>query len=271
MRAEPPSWRKETAAALRGFAAPCGICLAGRAVLPAIAAERARFPPWDAVLTVWWPCFGGLLIAAAAFRGMRILAVAFDPESGFAEGVRQGIAPIDPFYPLSVGRNEFDAQGAGDTSATWPGLATPSSQASPRNQGMEQPGSTTVTPRRKKSSEPGLRARFRIALQEERAEDALALRAKLAKKMSAANLAKLDERLGQWLTRRFQKGLREGRATELLPALEAAATAFAGHERFAYFQAILPTVRQAAEMKAAALADDDDENPPPHAVNGHVK
>ncbi len=205
-----------------------------------------------------WCFFGGAISAAAGIGLLDRTSAAFAWAANAVFGT--GLAAWALYRGFGLAARWIDAPVA--AAAIPPRVVEPFAAAAPPRE---------AKPRRKKSG-PGLRTELRLAMQEGRARDALELRTRLARKLPGERLAKLDERLGGWLTKHFQRGLREGRAAELLPALESAAAAFAGHARFGYFAEILPTVRQAAELKAAAMADLDDDPPlPPVETNGHRK
>ncbi|HVJ83745.1 MAG TPA: hypothetical protein VNC50_21940 [Planctomycetia bacterium] len=101
------------------------------------------------------------------------------------------------------------------------------------------------------------RSDFKAARAKRDAAALLDLRDRIVKNWKAERREKFDRKLGKWMTRHFQQELLRGRAPELLPALTQAATVFAYIEEFAYFQAVLPHVKMAADLKAAAKQDVD--------------
>jgi len=82
------------------------------------------------------------------------------------------------------------------------------------------------------------------------------LQKSLSQAMPRERAEQLNRRLGRWYTKHFQRVMLTGRAAESLADVERVADYYADSEEFAYFQEVLPVVRQCAELKQS-LQDEE--------------
>lgn len=130
------------------------------------------------------------------------------------------------------------------------------------------PSPTSPTPAREvptaneSAANDDWKSRMKGAQKRKDVDAILDIRQSLTSVLPAKRVAALDRHLGKWFTRHFQRMLMSGRATDALPSVERVADHYAGSEEFAYFQEILPVVRQCATIKASVYEEDDDAERP---------
>ena len=114
-----------------------------------------------------------------------------------------------------------------------------------REVALESPGKTA------KTIDADWKARIKAAQKRKDVDAILDIRQSLDGVLPAARAKSVDHALGKWFTKHFQRMMLSGRAAESLPAVERVADHFAGSEEFAYFEEILPVVRQCASIVAS--------------------
>ena len=96
---------------------------------------------------------------------------------------------------------------------------------------------------------PDWKKRLKALQKKKDVDGILDLQQEMAQTLPKERAEQLDRRLGRWFTKHFQHVMLSGRAAESLADVERVAAHYARMEEFAYFQEILPVVRQCAELK----------------------
>jgi hypothetical protein len=133
---------------------------------------------------------------------------------------------------------------------------------SPKSTALSEPAASapvSASGQRESSKPPeefDWKRRIKAAQKKKDATTILEVREQLSRTWDAERLRNLDQKLGKWFTRYFQHQMQVGLATLILPELERTAEVFAYMEEFKYFELILPTVRQCAQIKASVEQDE---------------